>query len=828
MTRASRRRICSALAIAAYLAVALFTFRNVLTSPSTLLGYPSVVTRPAMITLDHRDQSMVIATIVRNANLLLAEPWNLFADVGQCYPMPAAYTLGEHMFGVGILAAVPYLLTEDPIASYNIVLVLTLWIPAIAMYFLSLRFTRSPAAAFVAGLTFALVPGRLVDPTHPYVHGDLWAPAVLLFLHRLFVGGKWRDALALAFFLNLEVMESLYPLISTCLIAGVYGLYLLFRHRENLGRVLPKLAVALLLVGAGVWIVLGPYLDTGATWGLLSGRKSVLLYKKDFLPGVGEHFPGWIVLFLTAIALLDRLRGPRLAHGEDPRLAFFAGGLLILWCSLGHTKVPGLDVLIASPFLVLREVIPGIQAVRALSSVAIGVGIALAFLSGFAVLALTEKLRPRPWGPIAGTAALALALLVARFVPSVAEATFGRTFQIISYEARPPQENIDLIRRAGRGPQVDVPLGGRPGGRQRLDVADALLLASYDPRPLAACYNSFIAPVNHQVVALSEQLPAPAATEALAGLGFDTVVLDHARAGDAHVARFREMLDDPAAAERLEALGATPHMEAFRIRPRTGTASDFAALRPSEGIDTVEAIMPSTTLEIPVTNTSDETFVHPPPLRPSDLLVRWLDEGGNVVHEEEQRALLPIALGPNGRLPIPLDVTTPNTPGDYRLTLSLASDPEEPLAVQPVHLPRLDEVMAPSKVALHLHYEFVRTELFPIPMTPVFPPAQDVEFLLGPGASSAAELRAHGTLAAHWNNLTPRATTATRVIDADVEPTGVAGRVRIPLEIPVELGPQVVLLTPVDDPWNLLAGVLVFPDTDAVRAAAAEAGREVR
>ena len=89
------RRLTAALAIAAYLVVGAFALRNVLRSPSTLLGYPSTIGHQInMVLLDRYDQSMVIATMVRNAQLLTSRPLDLLADVGQCFPMPQAYTLG--------------------------------------------------------------------------------------------------------------------------------------------------------------------------------------------------------------------------------------------------------------------------------------------------------------------------------------------------------------------------------------------------------------------------------------------------------------------------------------------------------------------------------------------------------------------------------------------------------------------------------------------------------------------------------------------------------------------------------------------------------------
>ncbi len=827
MRRGLSRRTCTALAIAAYLVVSLFAFRNIAAAPSTLLAYPSVVNdKIRMIILDHRDQAMVVSTIARNAHILATKPWDLFADAGQCYPMPGAHTLGEHMFGTGLLATLPYGLTRDPILSYNFALILTIWIPAITMYFLSLRFTRSPGAAFVAGLAFALAPGRLIDPSHPYVHGDLWAPAVLLFLHRLFVHAKWRDAFLLALFLNLEVFESLYPLISTCLLASVYGLYLVYRHKENVLRVLPKLVTSLGLVALGAWLVLGPYLATSATWDLLKGRQSILLNLSDFLPGQGDYFPGFVVVFFLAIAMLDRLRGSRVTHGEDPRLAFFIGGLFIAWSSLGHTEIPALGLAIESPFLTFRDVIPGLSAVRAIASIAIGSGIASSFLAGFGVLVLTERLRPAPWLPVAGALVCAFAILSARFVPALAEASFGRTFRLTSYTARPPQEDIDLLRSVGHAPQIDFPLARPTDGRMRLDVAEALLLASYDPRPLAGCYNSFVSPVNEQVIALTRQLPSPPAVEALGALGFETLLVHRARAGKQVLADFNAGLrNDPSAMEVLQPIGDTQAIDAYRIRALHPVTSDFAALQPEPGAEPLEAMIPRPSIPFSITNLGEETFRHPEPLQPTDLVIRWRDGSGRLAREQELRALLPVALAPGGTTAIPLVVHSPDEAGDYVATLSRVEAPDRVIARQEVHLPALEDIMTPAQIAVHLHRDFINDELVQRGMATAFGPVDEVEIVLGPDASSAAEMRAYGRLAAHWFSGFDESSSTT-LIDADVHPTGIAGRVRLRIPIPTTLGLHTLLITPPDDPTTLLAGKMVFPDVETARALAEAAQRE--
>jgi len=818
---ASHRRLCDALAITAYLAIALLAFRNVLASPSTLLPYPSVINdRMGMVFLDHWDQSMVIGTVIRNARLLVTRPWDLFADVGQCFPMPRAYTLGEHMFGVGFLAAVPYALTRDPILSFNVASILTLWIPGITMYFLSLRFTRSPAAAFVAGLAFVLVPGRLIDPSHPYVHGDLWAPGVLLFLHRLFVSARWRDALGLAFFLNLEVFESLYPLLSTSLFATTYGVYLLARHRGALTRVLPRLAGALALGLVGVWLVLVPYLETSATWGLLAGRTLVLLSPRAFLPG-GDYFPGYVVLALVAAALLDRLRGPRLVHGEDPRWIFATAGILIAWSALSYTPIPPLGFGIESPFVALRGIIPGLEAVRALSAIALGSGIATAFLAGYGVVALSERLRPVPWAPAAGAALCATAILAMRFVPGLAEASFGRSFRLTTYEARPPQEDIDLLRSVGRGPLIELPLGNRRTHQKRLDVAGSLLLASYDPRPLGACYNSFYAPVNRQVVALAEQLPQPAAAEALAALGFETIFLNRHRAGPVHARAFEDArARDPESARRLVPLGETATLAAFRLAPQDPTDGDLDLLQPSASGGVLHAVSGRAVIDFPIVNRGPATFRLAGPLRPTPLLLRWYGRGGDLVLEQKQQGLLPIAVGAGGEMSLSFEVTTPDTPGEYLVTLARADDPHDVIGRRQVYLPRLEELMGPAEIALHVNKPFVDLKVLPSGFDTLSPPEDEAELLLGPGIEGAAEIRSHGRLAAHWFNLD--GVVSTTAIETRVRPGGADGFVRARVPVPDGAGVYLVLLTPAGDPRTLLAGRAVVLDTAATRPGSAD------
>jgi hypothetical protein len=117
------RTICLVAAAIAYLAVALWNFRAVLPAPATLL--PENPHRSAeLVTLGRLDLAMVLWVVTGNADRISSRPAQLRAE-GQCHPRRRAYTLGEHMLGESLLATVPLALTGDPIATYNVVLVLT-------------------------------------------------------------------------------------------------------------------------------------------------------------------------------------------------------------------------------------------------------------------------------------------------------------------------------------------------------------------------------------------------------------------------------------------------------------------------------------------------------------------------------------------------------------------------------------------------------------------------------------------------------------------------------------------------------------------------------
>jgi hypothetical protein len=321
--------------------------------------------------------------------------------------------------------------------------------------------------------------------------------------------------------------------------------------------------------------------------------------------------------------------------------------------------------------------------VRALAMVGRVVVLPASLLAGWGVLVLTERHGPAA----AALIATALAALIAgeRWLPKVAHATFGQSLTLDAFTARPPEEDVVLLRDHAQGALLDLPHGG--GALQALGSGAYLMLAAFSPRPVAACYNSFPSPLEGQIGALALALPRAAAVDALVALGFETLLLHTERMEPKRVEFFDDLIHvDAALAERLERVGRTERLILYRMRSPvlpdhdplrlTATAPDAEVRRASPGRQT---------LELTFRNATDRTYAQQAPIAPLPIEAVWEDPSGRERRHERVRALLPIALGPAGEARVPLVLDVP-PPGDYRLTIHLAARPDAALSLTRVQV----------------------------------------------------------------------------------------------------------------------------------------------
>jgi len=493
------------------------------------------------------DTTFVAWLVGRNARTLVTRPWALF-EAEHCAPARNALTLSEPMLTLGLLAVPGWLLTGDPILAYNTALLALRVLMALALYALVVAWTRSPPAGIAAGLLYAFHPVWTRDVTHAFIYDTGWTALALLFAQRLFSRGRWRDALGLGLCIALQMGTSLYPMIAAVCLALPFTAWLLTSYRlRNLRRPGPPLlALGIVLVAAA--LVYSPYLfardggdalhagmQLGTTWG-------------SFLPG-GAHFPGWALLLLALAGLALGARGSLAGLDVDPRWALLLGAALVAWVSTSNSQ-PSLGSLqLPNLYQALAALIPGLESVRVVGRVSVGVHLVLCLLAGLGAAALLARV-PAGRARFAAIGLLLCLAAVATLWPRLLGIPERLGYRVV--DVRPAQETLELFREAeaqgSQGPLAELPL--RSQGRiTLLEESRRILLNAWHRRRTSACYGSFQPAGQAGVKALLKDLPQPEAVRGVRELGFETVVLRGPAAGLRE--RFDRASAGPAARIRL-------------------------------------------------------------------------------------------------------------------------------------------------------------------------------------------------------------------------------------------------------------------------------------
>jgi hypothetical protein len=155
------------------------------------------------------DPLLTMWTLSWNTTTLLHNPMHLW-QAQLLYPNPLTLSYSESFLGETPFFAPFFLITHNPVLSYNLVFYLTFLLCATNMYILARYHTGKPFAAFVAALIYAFAPYRLGEIDHIHVIAGEWIPLVLLYLDLSLKQGKWRHWSLFAIFYLLQLLSSVY------------------------------------------------------------------------------------------------------------------------------------------------------------------------------------------------------------------------------------------------------------------------------------------------------------------------------------------------------------------------------------------------------------------------------------------------------------------------------------------------------------------------------------------------------------------------------------------------------------------------------------------
>ena len=146
------------------------------------------------------------------------------------YPGGTSLVAHSNSFLTSLLA-LPLRPMVGPVAAYNLVFLLGLWLASMGMYLLVYDMTRSNPAAFLAGFIFAFAPYHLTQRLgHAHLGAIQWWPFYALFLRRSLRERRLGTTLCAGAFLALTVWSGLHLALLVMLWTTAYaGWYLLRR-----------------------------------------------------------------------------------------------------------------------------------------------------------------------------------------------------------------------------------------------------------------------------------------------------------------------------------------------------------------------------------------------------------------------------------------------------------------------------------------------------------------------------------------------------------------------------------------------------------------------
>ena len=268
---------------------------------------------------DPGDPLLTAAILKWNAtHVPLTDAWYQFPIF---YPTRDTLTFSEHLLGLSVVASPIYWLTGNLVITYNVVLLLTFPLCAMAMYALVYRLTGSAAGAFVAGLAFAFAPYRISQLPHIQMLATFWAPLALLGLHAYVETGRPRWLVLYAASWVLQGASNGYALVMFSFLVGLWMLWFVILSRK--WRALAMIGLATVVAVLPLAPVLYRYTSVHSHFGFVRGYWEIRGFSAD-IAGVlcapelltfwgwvrvkcgpeGELFPGVALMLLSILGLV--------------------------------------------------------------------------------------------------------------------------------------------------------------------------------------------------------------------------------------------------------------------------------------------------------------------------------------------------------------------------------------------------------------------------------------------------------------------------------------------------------------------------------------------
>ncbi len=258
----------------------------------------------------------------------LRDPLELF-QLNFFHPARFVLAFSENLYGVALFGFPLVALGASPVVVYNSLLLLGMFLSALAAWALARWVTGDPLASLVAGIVYAFVPWRLSQLPHLQFQWGPFLCLLLLFLLRYLHSGRRRDLALFAVSFAWNVLANLhFALFAGLLVAVTLAVEAIGGGTGSAGRIGRVLAAAAFATAVCLpWLL--PYRAAVEMYGMRRGIREMELYSgrlTDFL-SAGER---------------NRLYGPWTRRWDAPEGFFFPGILPLVLAGTAIARLPGL------------------------------------------------------------------------------------------------------------------------------------------------------------------------------------------------------------------------------------------------------------------------------------------------------------------------------------------------------------------------------------------------------------------------------------------------------------------------------------------------------
>jgi hypothetical protein len=453
-------------------------------------------------------------------------------DANAFYPHPGGLLYNEPLLAQGLLARPLFALFDNAAVVHNLAVIATLALAAFAFHVLARELTGSAAAAFVGACLYAFNATTLSDLARLQLVSIQWLPLALLSLHRLFVRGRARWALAFAAFSILHGLSCFYYLLFYLLaLAVLIPVYVWMTRAWTKPRLLALLAVLGLLCGVVLGAAALPYLRQYRQYGFgarpatpfdlalyVSPPRDSLVYGSlgDAWRPAGfyvDHFLGFCGLALAAVGLVSLARRGARTREDAVWIAYAGIGAGALLLSAGPEMIWRGETLGPGPFSLLHAIGPFAK-LREPRRFALLVNLALALFAAFGAGAVLRR--------IPAAARVAVAALLALVVAGEHVAFHQARGTAIPAGADVPEVYRWLAVRPGAEPVIELPI--RPTRLVRFASLDQYFSIVHG-KPTVMGWASFVPPALERLRLDLRGFPDRRSLVALSALGVRLAVV---------------------------------------------------------------------------------------------------------------------------------------------------------------------------------------------------------------------------------------------------------------------------------------------------------------